>query len=147
MWPFQNTVGIVGWVETIHPVASSNDFAFRLLQPGFHEHFSSARSDRERLVSVDVWTYGARLAELCRDHLKPGHRVQVYGRLVAAADAKNSPMLAIEAWGIERAEPLEAFRYVNHPWDYELKPGSERNTVVPLPMGGASAPEAEGLLS
>jgi hypothetical protein len=128
MWPFQNSVKIVGWIDRIQKVHPESEFSFRILQPGYHEHFSSAASDRKSLLTMEVWTYGSKLSELCREHLKRGDRVCVFGRLVPAKDADNASTIGIEAWSIERAEALESFRFVNHPWTYELKPNTSTAT-------------------
>jgi primosomal replication protein N len=113
MWPFQNHVEIVGWIEAIHSSPAGGDYCFRLLQPGSHRHFRSAVADRDQLLEVEVWTYGSGLAELCKKNLKAGDRVQVRGRLVRVRDDEDHSMTGIEAWAIERAEPLDSFRYAN----------------------------------
>lgn len=128
MWPFQNSVRIVGWIDRIQKAHPEREFSFRILQPGYHEHFSSATSDRKSLLSMEVWTYGSKLSELCHAHLKHGDRVCVFGRLVPARDEDNIATIGIEAWSIERTEPLESFRFVNHPWTYELKPKGPATT-------------------
>jgi len=137
MWPIQNYVGIVGWIEKIHFLKSSSDFAFRILQPGYHEHFRSAAEDRSHLLGVEVWVYGARLADLCRAHLKEGDRVHVFGRLVPAAGDGNAATVGIEAWSVERTETLESFRFVNHRWKYELDPLKAEGAVLPFPTVNA----------
>lgn len=116
MSPFQNMVNMVGWIRKILPSAQ-DEFRFLLLQPHYHEHFRSANSDTNQLLSIEVFVPGSGLTDSCKNHLEVGHRVQVFGRLVPALTGG----LALEAWGVERAETLESFRFVNHLWNYELR--------------------------
>lgn len=36
--------------------------------------------------------------------------------------ADGREVIGLDAWTIGRAEPLTAFRYVNHRWQHELRP-------------------------
>jgi hypothetical protein len=124
MWPFQNTVGIIGWVEEILISENASDFAFRLLQPGYHEHFHSAFKNRGHLLTIEVRAHSAELARQCHEFLATGHRVMAFGRMTKLDRADGREVIGLDAWTIERAEPLTAFRYINHRWQHELKPTS-----------------------
>lgn len=138
MWPLQNHVNITGWIDQIlYPKRSprhGEHFVFRLLEPGYHEHFHSAQQDINNCLSIEVYAYGSELARLCSSHLKVSDRVQVCGRLVPclAFEQRRGVGLSIEAWKIERTETLESFRFVNHRWNYELDQDSVNGPLVRL---------------
>lgn len=146
MWPSDNYFHVVGWVERIHR-RGPDDFAFRLIEPAYFEHFSAAAKEQDRLLVLDVQTTIASIANLCRERLEVGHRVQVFGRLRPVKAGRGPVRFGVDAWKIERAEPLEAFRYVNHRWDYERAESSAPTPQALRLSVVADGPEQKGDVS
>jgi hypothetical protein len=130
---YQNTVCLVGWVAEVHSIPQFNQYAFRLMHGGFHESFQSAKKDKEAVVLIDIRVSRPDLASACLRHLKEGQRVTVHGRLVSENVSRGGRLLPESLWidavEIERTEALESFRFVNHPWKYELTLSQDRAEV------------------